>query len=384
MFNFKQYNFKHYNFFLIIVVTITGILGANFVKLASGEELGPAAFKKQLIGFFLGLLFAVILSFFDYHFICKFVIIYYLIGVLLAAATKFSPIGTDLNTGSFRWIRLPGLNLQPSELCKLILILTLAVFFTKQEEYMDRFRTFIFGGILMFLPTGFILVQSDLSSSIVMMFIFAMMIFAAGLSYKIIAALLTVGVPASIAVFWYIQQPYQKLLNYYQQGRILGFKYPEKYTDIMYQQNYSYQAIASGTLIGKLFNNSSTATRVYRHADVTESDFIFAVIGEESGFLGSCLMIGLLALFVVLCLVTAKRASDRLGMLIAIGIGSMVMFQTFANIGVATRMLPNTGLPLPFVSAGLSSLMSCMIGVGLLLNIGLQSSRNRSGGFSMI
>ncbi|MFA9463623.1 MAG: FtsW/RodA/SpoVE family cell cycle protein [Velocimicrobium sp.] len=384
MFNFKQYNFKHYNIFLLIVVIITGVLGANFVKLASGEELGPFALKKQLIGFFCGLIFAIILSFIDYHFICKFVIFYYVLGVLMAAATKFSPIGTDLNTGSFRWIKLPGLNLQPSELCKIILILTLAVFFTKYEEYMNKFRIFLIGGILMFLPTIFILVQSDLSSSIVMIFIFGMMIFAAGLSYKIIGSLLAVGVPAFIALFWYVQQPYQKLLDFYQQGRILGFMDPEKYSDIMYQQNYSYQAIASGTLIGKLFNNTASAARVYRHADVTESDFIFAVIGEEVGFLGSCAIIVLLGIIIAICLITAKKASDRLGMLIAIGIGSMLMFQTFANIGVATRMLPNTGLPLPFVSAGLSSLMSCMIGVGLLLNIRLQSSRGHSGGFSMI
>ena len=384
MFNFKQYNFRRYNIFLIIIVTITGILGANFVKLASGEELGPSALKKQIIGFFLGLIFAIVISLIDYHFICKFVVFYYILGVLMAAATRFSPIGTDLNTGSYRWIKLPGLNLQPSELCKIILILSLAVFFTKYEEYMDKFRIFILGGVLMFLPTAFILVQSDLSSSIVMMFIFCMMIFAAGLSYKIIGALFAVGVPTFIAVFWYVQQPYQKLLDFYQQGRILGFLNPDKYSDIMYQQNYSYQAIASGTLIGKLFNDTASTTRVYRHADVTESDFIFAVIGEEVGFLGSCAIIFLLGIIIAICLVTAKKASDRIGMLIAIGIGSMFMFQTFANIGVATRILPNTGLPLPFISAGLSSLMSCMIGVGLLLNIRLQSSRSRSGGFSMI
>lgn len=385
MFNFKQYNFRHYNFFLIIVVFLTGFLGAYFVKLASGADLGPTAFKKQLAGLVGGLIVAVVISFVDYHFICRFVVFYYIAGVLMVAATKFSPIGTDLNTRSYRWLSLPGINLQPSELCKIIIILVLAVFFNKYEDYMDRFRIFIAGGLIMGLPTVFILVQSDLSSSIVMMFIFAMMIFAAGLSYKIVAALLAVGIPSFIAAFWYVQQPYQKLLDEYQQGRIIGFLDPEKYgNSIMYQQNYSYSAIASGRLMGKLFTDGSAPTRVYRHADVIESDFIFAVIGEEVGFLGSCVIIGLLALIIIVCLITAKRASDRLGMLIAIGIGSMLMFQTFANIGVATRMLPNTGLPLPFVSAGLSSIMSCMIGVGLLLNIGLQTSKNKHGGFSML
>lgn len=383
MFNFKQYDFKRYNVFLLLVVLITSTAGAYFVKIASGTELGPSAFKKQMIGVLTGLLMAVIISLIDYHFLCRFVVIYYIFGVLMAAATKFSPIGTDLDTGSWRWIKL-GINIQPSELCKIILILTLAVFFTKYEEYMGKFRIFFFGALIMLLPTGFILVQSDLSSSIVMMFIFAMMIFAAGLSYKIIGIILGIGIPLFAVTFWYVQQPYQKLLDDYQQGRILGFLNPEKYSDIMYQQNYSYQAIASGTLIGKLFNGDASPTRVYRHADVIESDFIFAVIGEEGGFLGSCAIILLLGLIIVICLVIARRAADRLGMLIAIGIASMIIFQSFCNIGVATRMLPNTGLPLPFISAGLSSLWSCMIGVGLLLNVGLQSSRGRTGGFSMI
>ncbi len=385
MFNFKQYDFKHYNYFLVVVVLLTSVVGANFVKLASGPELGPTAFKKQLFGLLAGLLFAIIISLIDYHFVCKFVIFYYIVGVLMAAATRFSPLGTDLNTESYRWLKTPGFNLQPSELCKIILILTLAVFFNKMQEHMNQFRIFILGGLIMALPTGFILVQSDLSSSLVMMFIFVIMIFAAGLSYKIVGILLAIGIPGFIALVWYVQQPYQILLSGYQQGRVVGFMDPEKYgNSIMYQQNYSHQAISSGELLGKLFSGTESAARVYRHADVIESDFVFAVIGEEVGFLGSCLVIGLLATIITCCLITARQAYDRLGMLIAIGIGSMFMFQVFANIGVATRMLPNTGLPLPFISAGLSSVMGSMIGIGILLNVGLQSARNKYSGFSMI
>ena len=234
----------------------------------------------------------------------------------------------------------------------------------------------------MILPTGFVLVQSDLSSSLVMMFLFAMMVFAAGLSYKIVGAILSVGLPSFLVMFWYIQQPYQKLLNPYQRLRIVGFLDPETYDNsIMYQQNHSVQSIGSGRLIGKLFTDPETS-RSYRYVDVIESDFIFTVIGEEVGFLGSCIIIGLLAIVVTLCLITAKKASDRLGMLIAIGVASMFMFQVFANIGVAIRILPNTGLPLPFLSSGVSSMIGCMIGVGLILNVGIQSSR-RYGGFSM-
>ncbi len=107
--------------------------------------------------------------------------------------------------------------------------------------------------------------------------------------------------------------------------------------------------------------------------DVVESDFIFAVIGEEAGFIGSCILIALLVYIVVKCLLTAKYAKDYLGALIAAGISAMFMFQVFANIGVATRLLPNTGLPLPFLSYGLSSTIGSMTAIGLILNISLQS-----------
>ncbi|MSS64380.1 FtsW/RodA/SpoVE family cell cycle protein [Velocimicrobium porci] len=385
MFNFKLYNFKRYNFYLIAVVIILGLCSSYFVKQAGGTEFGASNFKKQIIGLIIGLAVAIFVSLVDYHFITQFSLVYYIIGTLLVAGTKFSPLGTDLSTGSYRWLKLPGLNFQPAELMKILLILSLAVFLCKYEDYMDQFRIVIFAGIVMAIPTSFVLVQSDLSSSVVMMFIFAMMIFAAGLSYRIIAPILAVGIPAFLVVFWYIQQPYQKLISDYQQMRIVGFLNPELYDNsIMYQQNYSIQAIASGRLIGKLFMNNASDSRGYRYVDVIESDFIFTVIGEEVGFIGSCVIIGLLATVVIMCLRIANRASDRLGMLIAIGVASMFMFQIFANIGVASRILPNTGLPLPFLSSGISSMLSSMLGIGLVLNVGIQTSRSKYGGFSML
>lgn len=383
MFNFKQYNFKKYNFSLVAVVILLGIAGSYFVKCAGGVDFGVSNFKKQLVGLILGLAIAGMVSIVDYHFICRFALLGYIVGTLMVAATRFSPLGTDLSTNSYRWLRLPGINFQPSEIMKILLILMLAVFLDRMEENMDRFRTLVFAGMIMALPTMFVLVQSDLSSSLVMIFLFAMMVFAAGLSYKIVGIILAVGLPAFTAVFWYIQQPYQKLLNPYQRMRIVGFLHPDEYDNsIMYQQNHSVQSIGSGQLIGKTFTDAGGG-RAYRYVDVIESDFVFTVIGEEVGFIGSCLIILLLATVIFLCLRTANKASDRLGMLIATGVASMFMFQVFANIGVAIRILPNTGLPLPFLSSGVSSMLGCMIGIGLILNIGIQGTRNRNGGFSM-
>ena len=142
------------------------------------------------------------------------------------------------------------------------------------------------------------------------------------------------------------------------------------------QQFNSVMAIGSGMLTGKGLN-SNTLTSMKRGHFISEpqTDFIFAVIGEELGFAGSCVIIILLLAAVIECLYIAREASDMTGRLIAVGTASVIGFQTFVNIGVATALLPNTGLPLPFISYGLSSYTSLMMGVALVLNVGLQQNR---------
>lgn len=231
--------------------------------------------------------------------------------------------------------------------------------------------------ILVAIPVYFILDQPNLSTSIVVLFIFGMMIFTAGLSWKIVMPILLIGLPAIGGLFWYIQQDYQVLLKPYQQERVLSILNPELYPEIMFQQDNSVQAIGSGQLYGKLLNDGAEKFRNYDMVPISESDFIFSVAGEEFGFIGSCIIIILFSILIYICLVTAKRAPDYLGMLIAVGIASMFAFQVFVNIGVATSILPNTGIPLPFLSSGLSSMMSSMIAIGIIINIRLQPKKIR-------
>lgn len=379
MFKFKQYDWRKYNFSLLVVVVILCVCSAYFVKFAMGEENGASYFKRQIIAMIIGVLIAIFISIMDYSRICDFVIIYYILGTLMAAATRLSPLGTNMGTDSYRWLKLPGLNFQPSEICKIIVILSLAVFFVKMQEKMDSWKTFFLGFLITMLPTGFILIQSDLSSSLVIVFIFAMMIFAAGLAYKIVIPLLAVGIPSLFGIVWFLDQPIAKTIipekHWYQVNRVIGFLHPDQFTESTnYQQLHSIQAIASGRLTGKLINTDSSVVRDYFWVDVRESDFIFTVVGEEMGFIGSCVVIGLLCAVVFLCIRTAKKCHDPLGKMIAVGISAMFMFQIFANIGVAAMILPNTGLPLPFLSNGISSLFSGMIAIGIILNIGMQSS----------
>ena len=161
----------------------------------------------------------------------------------------------------------------------------------------------------------------------------------------------------------------------YQQTRILAWLYPEEYaTAEAYQQLNSIMAIGSGQLQGKGYNtNVISSVKNGNFISEPQTDFIFAVIGEESGFVGSCTVIVLLILTSFECIIVARKACDMAGTIIASGMAALIAFQGFMNIAVATQVMINTGLPLPFVSYGLTSLCSLFIGMGFVLNVRLQA-----------
>ena len=383
----KQYDWKKYNYSLLIVIVILCCLSAFTVKLAGGEELGMLFMRNQLFGMILGLLIVAVLSVLDYHFICKFVVIYFFVGILLTAATH-SPLGTNNGTDAYRWISFGGITFQPSELMKIILILALAVYFVKIQSRLERFSTLVIAVVITGIPVLLIMSQPDLSSSLVSVFILLVMVIVSGLSYRILAPVFALGLPISIVLFWYIQQPYNIILKSYQYKRVMAWLHPETDVtgDINFQQNHSIRAIASGQLTGKFIQDGGAAagqSRAYDSVGVNESDFIWSVIGEEFGFLGCCLILLLFAFVIYKCFMVAKNAQDYLGKMIAVGVAAMYMFQIFANISVVTLIFPNTGLPLPFLSNGLSSMVSSMIGIGLIMNIGIQPAKSSKGGFTM-
>lgn len=369
MIKFKNYDFKRYNISLLIVVTVLISIGVFLIK-----QVKPDDYKKQIIGLIGGLAIAGIVSLIDYHFICQFYIVLYLFNLVLLVLVKL--IGVE-HYNAQRWLDLKFFELQPSELTKIIIIIFFAKLFTMFEHRINNAIFLLIAIILMAIPTFLILIQTDLSTSIVLMMVFVMLVFAAGLSWKVILPILVVGIPSIIGLFWYVQQDYQVILSENQQQRILSILDPEAYPSTMYQQDNSKQAIGSGQLIGKLFADGDSSIRGYKHVPIAESDFIFSVAGEEFGFIGSLFILLLFAFIIYKCLSTARIAPDRMGTLIAIGLASMFAFQVFVNIGVVTSLLPNTGIPLPFLSQGLSSLISSMIGIGLILNIRLQPKKTK-------
>ena len=369
MFNFKQYNFRKLNISLIILVIMVTSVGAYMIKLSQGGD--PKLFTKQILGLFLGIIAMGFVAIVDYHFLAKLAVPLWFLGVFLLVLVKVPGIGVELYEAR-RWIDLKFVQIQPSELCKICLIVVLATYFNKFSEKINKVSTIMGSFVLTAIPLLFILDQPDLSSSMVIIFVYLILLYSAGISYKIVLPVLIVTVPTAIALIWYVLQPYQNLLRPYQQERILGLFYPDKYPDLMMQQNLSVDEISSGKLYGIMMGDKSIDSLRSSSLPVSECDFIFTVIGESLGFLGTSAIVIILGIIILKCFFTARKAKDKLGYLICVGVGSVYMFQVFVNIGVATRILPNTGLPLPFLSYGLSSLVSYMIGIGLVLNVGLQ------------
>ena len=219
--------------------------------------------------------------------------------------------------------------------------------------------------------------QPNLSTTICIAALFCALIFLGGLTYRYILPAIAIIVPTVVILLAIAVQPNQPFLEDYQQKRILAWLDPEEYADDgAYQQLNSVMAIGSGQLSGKGYNNDET-TSVKNGNFVSEpqTDFIFAIIGEELGFVGCCVVIFLLLLIVIDCILIGLKAKDTGGRIICGGVASLIGIQSFINIGVATMVLPNTGLSLPFVSYGLTSLVCFFMGIGFVLNVGLQPNK---------
>lgn len=377
----KRYNWRSYDITLVVVVLMLSLISSYILSILNIPNVG--SLKRQTVTVIAGLFIIAAFSLIDYHTICAYVPILYIISTIMVACTRFSPLGSKGSTDAYRWLDFKVIMFQPSELCKIVIILTLATFFVHYREKLQSFKTFFLACLIALVPTLFILVQTDLSSSVVILVVLAMMIISSGIGRKILGPVVAVLVPVSAFLIWYILQPNQKLLKGYQLRRITGWLNPESEAlGIMYQQNNSVLSIASGKLYGKRLLEGASESRNYQSVDVIESDFIWTPISEEFGFIGCMIILALLSIIVIKCFLKAKQAKDYLGMMIAIGIGSMFCFQIFVNIGVATSLLPNTGLPLPFLSNGLSSLMSNMMAIGILINIGIQPNRGSSSSFA--
>ncbi|WP_373215007.1 FtsW/RodA/SpoVE family cell cycle protein [Ruminococcus sp. 5_1_39BFAA] len=366
----KQYKLRFYNFRMVLLLIAISSIGVILVSSARADLR-----NKQIMGVVMGVVIMVILSLIDYSWILNFQWIMYGANILMLLAVY--AFGSSSN-GAARWIDLGFIRFQPTELSKIIIILFFAKFFMDHEDDLNTFRVLAESALLLAVPLVLIYIQPDMKNTITVIVMFCILLYVAGLSYKIIGGAILIAVPLLVIFLSIVVQPDQKLIRDYQRDRIMSFLYPEneEYSDDIEQQNNSKTAIASGELLGKKLSGDETASSVNEGNFVAENqtDFIFAVAGEEYGFIG-CTVIVLLLLFICLeCIRMSLRAKDMAGKILCCGVGSIVAIQSFINICVATGIAPNTGTPLPFVSYGLTSIVSLFIGMGLVLNVGLQSS----------
>ncbi len=365
---FKQYQLRDFKLRLVVFVYAITILGILVIGSAKAEYQ-----SQQVLGMVLGTIAMLIFALMDYHFMLNFYWLIYLFNLGLLLAVEF--VGTKVN-GAQRWLDLKVMRFQPSELTKLLLILFFAKLFSKYREYINTWRVIVMSGILLLVPLYLVKEQPDLSTTITIAFVFCVLIYIGGLSYKIIGTVLAILIPSAIIFINLIMQEGQEILDSYQFTRIMAWLNPAEYADDAYQQQNSIIAIGSGQLYGKgLYNNDISSVKNGNFIVEPQTDFIFAVTGEELGFIGCAAVIILLALIVMECLWIGKNAREQEGTIICCGFGGLIAFQSLVNICVATGLMPNTGIPLPFVSYGLTSLVMLYMGIGIVLNVGLQPKK---------
>ncbi|MDE7187368.1 MAG: rod shape-determining protein RodA [Lachnospiraceae bacterium] len=354
----RQYHIRDYDFKLIILVVALTVIGIFAIGSAKDSSLQ----SKQIAGLVLGLFLMAVLSLFDYSVILHLYWLIYFLNIGLLVLVRL--IGVEVN-GARRWVNILGIQFQPSETAKIMLVLFFAQLIMKHKDEMHTFKTIAMCVILFLPPVALIYKQPDMSTSIMIVLLFCVLLLVGGISWKYIIGSIAVAIPAFVILLMLVLQPDQEIINDFQQQRILAWIYPEEYEKTTaYQQTNSIIAIGSGMLYGKGYKtNEISSVKNGNFISEPETDFIYAVIGEEFGFVGGCTVIVLLILISFECIMVARRAKDLAGTIIAAGVAALVGFQGMINISVATGVIPNTGIPLPFVSYGLTSLVSLYIGV---------------------
>ena len=373
----KRYSIRNYNFRLVIylvALTILGILVIGSAKEGNNQT-------RQIMGLILGLGAMIVVSLVDYSFVLRFVWIFYSMDLVLLAAVIFG-FGEN-HKGATRWIEIAGIQFQPSELSKIILILFFAAFLQKNREKINSLKVLVCYAVLAAVPLFLVLKEPDLSTTIVTALICLSLLFIGGLSYKIVMGGLAVAIPSLLVALYMIASnpgAEESALEGYQNIRILAWLYPELYPQQALQTQNSIMAIGSGQLSGKgLYNTDVTSIKSGGFIAEAHTDFIFTVVGEELGFIGSAAVVILMLLIALECLWVARRAKDLAGRLICCGMAALIGFQSFVNICVVTGLFPNTGVTLPFVSYGLTSLVTNFAGMGFVLNVGLQPRKYGTG-----
>lgn len=359
-----------FNIALFLLMLVLLVVGCVFVYSASfysaGITYGDKLFflKKQFFGVAVGFVGYFFFAFFDYKKLEKIRWVLTVVSIILLALVFVPGIGMT-NYGATRWINLRFITFQPSEIAKFSFIVLSASLLSKSSEKIKSFKGLLpvlfVGGIYCVL----IILEPNMSITICMACLIVVMLFVGGANLKHFAIL---SIPAVALVVLLI------LIEPYRLKRLIAFVDP-----FASSQNEGFQLVQSllGISLGGMFGSGLFQSRQkYLFLPFSESDFIFSIIAEETGFVGAMFVVVLFVLLLACIIKVAKNAKDKFGCLLASGIGSLILIQVLLNIAVVTGLVPPTGLPLPFISAGSTSIMIFMSMIGVVQNVHRQSVRN--------
>jgi len=327
--------------------------------------------RSQAVGLVLGFVLLIIISLSDYRWVRRFRTYIYGANLLVLLLTLVIGSGSQ-EVGANRWIELPFFSLQTSELAKLLLVLSLAGVLSEGAELRHRFRFVLFTVIYVAMPSVLVFLQPDLGTALVFGAILITMLVIWGIRLPhlgILGAGTVIGAALLLRVFPALGL---QVLKDYQLKRLTLFLNPDSDpTGFGYQLTQSKIAIGSGMFTGKGYLKGTQTHLNFLPAHHT--DFIFAVLGEELGFLGAMLLLGLYLVVIWRCLRIARLSTDLYGRLIAAGVAGAILFQVFVNVGMTIGIMPVTGIPLPFVSFGSSALVVFLMAIGFLESIHVRS-----------
>ena len=373
----RTLSWRHFDFWLLGAVAFLTIFGVTMIRsaIAGNIELVEAnTVLKQIIFASIGLVIMVITAMIDYRYwgALSFVLFIVTFGSL---AILFLVGGALF--GSSRWFAVGPILIQPSEFAKITIILILANFFSQRIDQIKNPWIVLQSLAVTFLIVVWIILQPDLSTSIVILVLWFALLWASGLDIKQLllaggAGALILGIGLPIMLLNYDPANTDTLIKPYQLDRILNFFFPDENASFgaIYNVRQALISIGDGGWFGQGYG-SGTQVQL-RFLKVRHSDFIFSALSEEFGFMGALLVIGTLAFIIARCLRAARLSSDTFGALIAYGAATLITFQTVVNIGMNLNLLPVTGLTLPFVSYGGSSLLTLFIAIGLVESIVLR------------
>jgi len=364
--NIFRVNIEYYFIFIItFLLSVIGIIMISSASIAVGERYfsDPYWFvRRQIIWWVISLIFFIIISKINYHFYSKISVFFVLIAIGLLAIVLIPSFSIEIG-GSRRWLNLLFFNIQPSEVAKLAVIIFLCDTLNKKYRNRSSIKNLLFPAfVVLVIVTVLIFLEPDLSTVIIIWAVAFAVLFIGNVKIHHIFSL---GIIGTVVMIGYM------MMEEYRRERIFAFI--DKTTGssgVNFQVNQSLIALGSGSITGVGLGNS---VQKYSYLPEAHTDFIFAILGEEFGLVGTTIVLLLFFLFTLFGIRVCLKTEEFFGRVLAAGMTALIAIQVIINVSVVIGLLPVTGLTLPFISFGGSSLLICMVSVGILLNISRQN-----------